>query len=65
MAQRLLLAATVRHDAPVSYRYYLDSRLIDDAEFAATLKAASLAKRLTHTTTQSTGFGWRTLWEIA
>lgn len=64
MVERLLLAATARTGQPVSYRHYVADRLVGSDEFATTLKSASLAKRLTHVTTQSTGFGWRTVWEI-
>lgn len=65
--ERLVMAVTPRRNTPdlhEIHRYYVGGKPVDSDAFAATLKSASLAGKLTHVTTQSTGFGWRTVWEI-
>lgn len=67
--ERLVMAVVTppRNSSSLSEirRYYIDSSRVDSEAFAATLKSASLAGKLSHVVTQSTGFGWRTVWEIA
>ena len=60
--KRFLIAAHVSpHD--VTYNYSVGGKYVDAIKFAAALRAASMAGELTHCVTQSTGFGWRSVWE--
>lgn len=64
MPKRLIASVGLWSPQGIIHRNYIGSKRVDELAFGEALRKASIAGTLVYVVTQSTGFGWRTVWEI-